>query len=323
VSTEVLNNATSGSPFDPGPWVFPVPDLGDRRPEVSDGWGSPRHSAEGSRTLHLGADIMFRRRSKHDLVDEFKPGTANASKGYFVPDNVPALAAATGVVDFAAWTRRGFTVRILHTNGWMTYYTHLSLLSVARGQVVKAGQTIGIVGYDPTDRRKLMHLHFELWRGRQRSGATNPAPYLAAWERRATTGSVPVHRNGGLTYRPVGRRGERYPAWLRALRGASGVYVIRERNAEGEPEVVYVGQSNAGRLYETLTRHFQTWRRWKGFWRGQFSEGHDPGLTYKRERAEVAVRTTSSANALDEEARLIARLRPRDNLIGQPEEVPF
>jgi hypothetical protein len=31
----------------------------------------------------------------------------------------------------------------------------------------------------------------------------------------------------------------------------------------------------------------------------------------------------SGPNAIDEEARLIRRLRPRDNLIGQPEEVPF
>jgi hypothetical protein len=34
---------------------------------------------------------------------------------------------------------------------------------------------------------------------------------------------------------------------------------------------------------------------------------------------------TSADDALDEEARLIERLRPRDNLLGQPEadEVPF
>jgi hypothetical protein len=129
------------------------------------------------------------------------------------------------------------------------------------------------------------------------------------------------HRNGGLTYRPVGAAGEPYPDWVRALRGKSGVYVVRDK-ATGE--TLYVGESHTGKLHETLTRHLQTWRRWKGFWRGQFGEGHDPGLTYKRDSVEVAVRTTLSGRALDEETRLIRRLSPRDNLRGQvEEEAPF
>jgi len=69
-----------------------------------------------------------------------------------------------------------------------------------------------------------------------------------------------------------------------------------------------VGESSAGRLYETLTRHFSQWRRYKGFWRGQYGEGHDPGLTYDRGRVEVAARVTSPSDAIEEEARLIRRL---------------
>ena len=99
--------------------------------------------------------------------------------------------------------------------------------------------------------------------------------------------------------------------------------MIREIDRDGTPTVVYVGSSR-GRLYDTLTRHFQIWRRSKGFWSGQYTEGHDPGLTYKRGRVDVAVRITAEDDALDEEARLIARLRPRDNILMQPaDEVPF
>ena len=58
--------------------------------------------------------------------------------------------------------------------------------------------------------------------------------------------------------------------------------MIRETETR---EIVYVG-SSAGTLYDTLTRHFQTWRRYKGFWRGQYAEGHDPGLTYDRARVD-------------------------------------
>lgn len=130
-------------------------------------------------------------------------------------------------------------------------------------------------------------------------------------------------RNASLSYRPIGRNGERYPDWLRALRGKSGVYIIRERQRDGSSPVVYVGESHADRLYQTLTRHFQTWRRHKKFWSGQYtgSQSHDPGLTYHRARCTVAVRVLPPERAMAEEARLIARLRPRDNLLGQPDEL--
>lgn len=309
-------------------WVFPVPTLGDRRAEISDGWGSPRTLPDGTTIQHLGADIMFRRRDVHDLIAVYRPGTVNGERWYFMPDNVPALAAAAGVVHFARSTPVGFTVIIRHPTGWATYYTHLSSLAVSTGDTVTAGQPIGIIGGNPADRMPIKHLHFELWKHGTRAGVVDPRPYLDAWPHVTLmndwTPGAPITtalRNAGFVYRPVGDRGEPYPEWLRRIRGSSGVYVIRER---GGP-IVYVGVSVADRLYETLTRHFQEWRRYKGFWRGQFAEGHDPGLTYDRASVEVAVKVTSPDDALDEEVRLIRRLRPRDNLIGQPdlEEAPF
>jgi hypothetical protein len=137
-------------------------------------------------------------------------------------------------------------------------------------------------------------------------------------------------RNASLSYRPIGASG-RYPDWVRALRGKSGVYIIRERQRDGSNPVVYVGESHAGRLYQTLTRHFQIWRRHKKFWSGQYtgSQSHDPGLTYNRARATVAVRVLPAERAITEETRLIVRLRPRDNLTGRPDDhadneaVPF
>lgn len=136
-------------------------------------------------------------------------------------------------------------------------------------------------------------------------------------------------RNASLTYRPLGSTGEPYPDWVRALHGQSGIYVIRETQPNGGSIIAYVGESHTGRLYQTLTRHFQTWRRSKKFWTGQYGgQGHDPGLTYPRHRVTVAARVLSPSRAMDEESRLIARLRPRDNLLHQPadhtdEPAPF
>ena len=85
----------------------------------------------------------------------------------------------------------------------------------------------------------------------------------------------------------------------------------------------------AGNRASAPRPHFH-WRRSKKFWTGQYGgQGHDPGLTYPRDRVTVAARVLSPARAMAEEARLIARLRPRDNLLGQPvdesadEVVPF
>ncbi|HTR49502.1 MAG TPA: hypothetical protein VMJ10_02280 [Kofleriaceae bacterium] len=59
--------------------------------------------------------------------------------------------------------------------------------------------------------------------------------------------------------------------------------------------------------------------------RRQYGEGHDPGLTYDRAQVEVAIRLTSPTDSLDEETRMIRRLKPRDNILGQPEleDAPF
>ncbi|MGE0548807.1 MAG: peptidoglycan DD-metalloendopeptidase family protein [Kofleriaceae bacterium] len=317
-----------------GRWVWPVPMWNGRKPVISSGWGSPRKHGP-----HRGADIMFKR----EKGDPFPDRTPNGSKWHVMPDDVVAVAASDGIVWSAGWTSGGFAVVIDHgPQKVATFYTHISKLLVAptdrakSGQRVYAGQPIGIIDFDPRDGQRLKHLHFELWLGGPKD-AVDVAPIIKSWEYikdpRPTSSPPPktmtapgpmVARNASLQYRSIGERGENYPDWVRALDGKSGVYVIREIDANGTPEVVYVGSSQ-GRLYDTLTRHFQIWRRYKGFWKGQYAEGHDPGLTYDRHRVDVAVRITSPGDALDEEARLIARLRPRDNLLGQPDEeaVPF
>jgi hypothetical protein len=215
-----------------------------------------------------------------------------------------------------------------------TFYTHLDRLLVketdraASKQRVTAGQPIGVIGFSPLDPEKIKHLHFELRLGGA-SGRIDPAPALRGWPVLAApelasspaSSAALVARNGMTKYRALGARGEAYPQWVRDLKGRSGVYLIRDQTTS---ELLYVGSSST-RLYETLTRHFQIWRRYKGFWAGQYAEGHDPGLTYDRARVEVAIHFTSADDSLDEEARLIRRLQPRDNLLGQPteEEIPF
>jgi len=323
----LTRSRTASSPARPvapalsGRWVWPVPRWNDRSPVISDGFDSPRPGLP----RHGGVDLMFARAA----TDPFKVGTPNGSKGCVMPDGLSAVAASDGVIWSASKTPQGFAVVIDHTPIRVaTFYTHLEELFVAptmsakSGERVRAGQPIGVIGASPLDGEHLKHLHFELWLGGP-SNRIDPSPLMRGWEVVSDSNAL-VARNAGFTYRAIGESGDAYPEWVRALKGKAGVYVIRDLESR---EIVYVG-SSAGRLYDTLTRHFQTWRRWKGFWRGQYGEGHDPGLTYPRNAVEVAVRITSPSRSLDEELRLIRKLQPRDNVIGQTdrivdEEVPF
>jgi murein DD-endopeptidase MepM/ murein hydrolase activator NlpD len=164
-------------------WVYPVPNLGDRTPEISDGWGSPRTNPDGSRRSHLGVDLMFARRFRGELADLYPPSTPNGSPRYFMPDGVPALAASAGVVTTSKDAPTGGTVHIRHADGWTTYYTHLASRAVIMGQSVAAGDPVGIIGASPLDRQGLKHLHFELWRDHTRDRAVDPGPYVRTWAR--------------------------------------------------------------------------------------------------------------------------------------------
>ncbi len=301
----------------------------DVRAIVSSGWARPR-----GRRLHRALDIPLA-----------------------VGTPILAIDAGTVVrVDDEDGGDAGRWVGVRHASGLVSRYLHLSRTLVELGQAVARGDRIGLSGNTGLSTGPHLHLDLrvplamlaEIERaiGKPRSGwgpslgsygySIPGEPWIpvdghrAIVEREAAEQGIPIRptvalRNAGLVYRPVGSRGESYPDWLQGIKGSSGVYVIRERDRDGDPVIVYVGESHSGKLFETLTRHFAGWRRWKHFWKGGYSEGHDPGLTYQRDRVEVAIKVTSAADAVDEEARLIRRLHPRDNLLGQPEAeaVPF
>ncbi len=117
-------------------------------------------------------------------------------------------------------------------------------------------------------------------------------------------------------FRSVDLDGQPWPAWVVGLKGQHGCYVIRDASTR---RVLYAGSAKND-LYDTLTRHFQSWRRKKQWWKGLRGQGaHDPGLVYKRSRCEVAIVLTGRDERLEVEAALIQRFAPRDNLVEHPD----
>ncbi|MDR6237200.1 M23 family metallopeptidase [Aureibacter tunicatorum] len=72
-------------------------------------------------------------------------------------------AVADGTVLLSGWTQEeGYVVMLQHKNNLVSVYKHNSEILVKQGQIVSAGDVIGIVG-NSGDLTTGPHLHFELW----------------------------------------------------------------------------------------------------------------------------------------------------------------
>ena len=106
-----------------------------------------------------------------------------------------------------------------------------------------------------------------------------------------------------LEFSPV-KDGRAVAEWVKALKGKSGVYVVRERGFLGS--VLYVGESHSNRLYSTLLRHFQHWT------------GKTAGPTFPPSKVEAAVVRCPANRALDLQNTMIAEYKPKFNVAEKP-----
>ncbi|MNW31488.1 Murein hydrolase activator NlpD precursor [compost metagenome] len=95
-------------------------------------------------------------------------------EGIDMGGNRDIKASDEGVVTFAGQQNGyGNVIIIDHGNGYQTLYGHLSSIGVRSGQVVRQGESIGVMGN--TGRSTGTHLHFEI---RKNNVPQNPMTYL-------------------------------------------------------------------------------------------------------------------------------------------------
>ncbi len=111
-----------------------------------------------------------------------------------------------------------------------------------------------------------------------------------------------------LEYRSI-KEGRAVAPWVRALKGRSGCYLIREKSdfLFFSGEVVYIGESHTDRLYSTLLRHFQHWT------------GKTAGATFAASKVEVALVRCPANRAVSLQNSLIEEYRPRLNTTANPD----
>lgn len=183
----------AGLPWGDG-WHWPIPDV-----SVRDVAYQAVISQEFHAPAHYGVDLMYRRRALNDLVDLFPPGTVgHGTTQFFAPDGVHVLAARDARVWSVDKSARGIEIVLDHGSPWATYYQHLSSTPLGAHQsgfpggdksktptLVRAGEVIGIMGYDPTDAGQVRHLHFTPWyNGHGDSAAVDPGvQMMTRWAR--------------------------------------------------------------------------------------------------------------------------------------------
>jgi murein DD-endopeptidase MepM/ murein hydrolase activator NlpD len=104
-------------------------------------------------------------------------GTLHAGIDFAGPVGTPEYAAMDGVVlQAGAASGYGLAVYIQHTDGVVTVYGHMEQILVAPGQVVKAGETIALLGNRGQSTGP--HLHFEVRLGGMDGQKVDPLPWL-------------------------------------------------------------------------------------------------------------------------------------------------
>jgi len=99
----------------------------------------------------------------HPILKEYRP---HLGIDYAAPTGTPVQTIGDGRVIFAGPKGgAGNLIEVQHTNGYTTYYMHLSRILVRNGQRVEQGQRIGLVGM--TGLATGPHLDFRIERRRQ------------------------------------------------------------------------------------------------------------------------------------------------------------
>jgi hypothetical protein len=127
--------------------AFPVDSSG--KPKVISIWHDPR---DGGVRSHEGVDIG-------------------------APFRTPAVASADGYIRNVTVNRLGGNVVFMRPTGknYTLYYAHLDTQTVSTGDMVRSGQTIGLVGNTGNAIHTPPHLHFGIY---TLGGAIDPLPFI-------------------------------------------------------------------------------------------------------------------------------------------------
>ena len=152
----------------------------DFKPSVED--SILRAEVEAEESISLNSNLKEKKLSSFFIkpVDGLITEEFNKKIGHFGVDVVSKKGAFISSIDdgmvlFSSWTHEfGYVLVIKHQNSFISFYKHNSEVFKSKGDYVKSGETIAIIG-NSGKYSTGPHLHFELWKG---SSPVNPINYI-------------------------------------------------------------------------------------------------------------------------------------------------
>ena len=152
----------------------------DFKPSVED--SILRAEVEAEESISLNSNLKEKKLNSFFIkpVDGLITEGFNKKIGHFGVDVVSKKGAFISSIDdgmvlFSSWTHEfGYVLVIKHQNSFISFYKHNSEVFKSKGDYVKSGETIAIIG-NSGKHSTGPHLHFELWKG---SSPVNPVNYI-------------------------------------------------------------------------------------------------------------------------------------------------
>ena len=152
----------------------------DFKPSVED--SILRAEVEAEESISLNSNLKEKKLNSFFMkpVDGLITEGFNKKIGHFGVDVVSKKGAFISSIDdgmvlFSSWTHEfGYVLVIKHQNSFISFYKHNSEVFKSKGDYVKSGETIAIIG-NSGKYSTGPHLHFELWKG---SSPVNPVNYI-------------------------------------------------------------------------------------------------------------------------------------------------
>ena len=152
----------------------------DFKPSVED--SVLRAEVEAEESISLNSNLKEKKLNSFFIkpVDGLITEGFNKKIGHFGVDVVSKKGAFISSIDdgmvlFSSWTHEfGYVLVIKHQNSFISFYKHNSEVFKSKGDYVKSGETIAIIG-NSGKYSTGPHLHFELWKG---SSPVNPVNYI-------------------------------------------------------------------------------------------------------------------------------------------------